>query len=294
MATEGQKRYALRLLMTPDVGTEEDLDLVVELLAPEQTPKIQSYAVSALERRGDSAAIKRLLTDLDTRAPERQAGVLESLFRLPGGSVKLLEKIERGELPATLLDARKQQRLRSASDPQVAARAKKLFAAAPDADRGRVLKAHEHIAGLDGDPRRGKLLFDKQCAACHQLAGVGHAIGSNLATLRDRTPESLLVAILDPNRAVEPRYLEYQIETLEGRLFTGLILSESEAYVVLGTADGKQHTIPRQQIGELRTNGRSLMPEGLEKELSPQQLADVIAFVATGGNLVTHNPPDSG
>ena len=294
MATEGQKRYALRLLMTPDVGTEEDLDLVAELLAPEQTPTIQSYAVSALERRGDSAAIKRLLAGLDTRAPERQAGVLESLFRLPGGPSRLLKKIEQGELPATLLDTRKQQRLRSASDSQLAARAEKLFTAAPDVNRGRVLKAHEHVAGLDGDPRRGKLLFDKQCAACHQLAGVGHAIGSNLAALRDRTPESLLVAILDPNRAVEPRYLEYQIETLEGRLFTGLILSESEAYVVLGTADGKQHRISRQQIGELRTNGRSLMPEGLEKELSPQQLADVIAFVATGGNLVTHNPPDSG
>ena len=58
------------------------------------------------------------------------------------------------------------------------------------------------------------------------------------------------------------------------------------------TTDGKQHTMPRSQITDLRTSGRSLMPEGLEKELSAQQLADLIAFVATAGSV--ENPPDPG
>ena len=71
-------------------------------------------------------------------------------------------------------------------------------------------------------------------------------------------------------------------------------MSESEANVVLATADGKKHTMPRQQIVDLRTSGQSLMPEGLEKELSPQQLADVMAFVAAGGSVATDHPPDSG
>ena len=123
---------------------------------------------------------------------------------------------------------------------------------------------------------------------------MGQAIGSDLANLRDRTAASLLVAILDPNRAVEPRYFEYEIETDEGRLLTGLILSESETHVVLATADGKQHAMPRGQIEALRTNGRSLMPEGLEKELSPQQIADVIAYVAASGQSVETDPPDPG
>ncbi|MDG2409244.1 MAG: c-type cytochrome, partial [Pirellulales bacterium] len=180
------------------------------------------------------------------------------------------------------------------ADVSIANRAKALFETAPDKDRGRVLEQHAHVASLQGDPLRGKGLFEKQCSTCHELAGMGRAIGSNLATLRDRTPEALMVAILDPNRAVEPRYLEYQVENAEGRIFSGLILSESEANVVLATADGKKHTMPRQQIVDLRTSGQSLMPEGLEKELSPQQLADVIAFVAAGGSVATDHPPDSG
>ncbi len=293
-ATEQQKRYALRLLMTSDLGTQDDLVLVAQLLSPEQTPLIQSYAVSALERRGDSAAIEQLLAELNTRAPERRALLLESIFRLPRGPAMLLEKIEQGALNASLLDTKRKQRLRNASDSTIANRARKLFDTPPDLDRVRVLKDHQQVASLKGDPLLGKILFEKQCSACHQLEGIGHAIGPNLATLRDRTPESLLISILDPNRAVEPRYLEYQIENVDGRIFSGLIISESEANVVLATGDGKQHTMPRQHIVDLRTNGQSLMPEGLEKEISPQQLADVIAFVAISGNLVKDNPPDPG
>ena len=182
--------------------------------------------------------------------------------------------------------------MRNASDASVAKRSEAVFDTAPDPDRLRVLADHAEVANLEGDPLRGRDLFAKQCSACHALAGIGHALGSDLTTLRDRTPESLLVAILDPNRAVEPRYQEYQVETAAGRILSGLIMSESEGSVVLATADGKKHAMPRTQIVDFRTSGRSLMPEGLEKELSPQQLADLIAFVAAGGSVT--NPPDPG
>ena len=291
-ATDEQKRYALRLLMTADLGTDQDLDLVAALLSPEQPPILQSYAVSALERRGDQSAIERLLADLEARPPEQRAAILECLFRLPAGPAMLLEKLEQGQLPVSLLDARRKHRLRNAPDASIAKRAESIFDTAPDPDRLRVLADHAHVTNLEGDSLRGKAVFEKQCSACHALAGMGHALGSDLTTLRDRTPESLLIAILDPNRAVEPRYQEYQVETAAGRVLSGLILSESEASVILATADGKHHAMPRTQIVDLRTSGRSLMPEGLEKELSAQQLADLIAFVATAGSV--ENPPDPG
>ena len=293
-ATERQKRYALRLLMTPGVGSEEDFNRVGALLSSGNAPLLQAYAVSALERCGDAAATECLLTDLDTRAPERRRDILETLFRLPEGPSRLLDKIEQGGLPPSILDARKRQRLQRASDSNVADRANKLFTSSPNTDRDRVVREHQHIGKLVGNSVSGKVIFEKKCASCHRLDGVGQAIGSDLENLRDRTAASLLVAILDPNRAVEPRYLEYEIETDEGRVFTGLILSESETHVVLATADGKQHAMPRGQIEALRTNGRSLMPEGLEKELSPQQIADVIAYVAASGQSVETDPPDPG
>jgi len=293
-ASAKQKRYALRLLMTPGVGTSEDLDRVAEFLSPRYPPLLQAYAVSALERRGDVAAIERLLADLNARGPERRRSILETLFRLPNGPSRLLEKIEQGVLSASILDARKKQQLQRSSDVNVASRAEQLFTASPSPDRDRVVLEHQHVAQLVGNPSSGKIVFEKKCASCHRLDGVGQAIGSDLANLRDRTVTSLLVAILDPNRAVEPRFFEYEIETEEGRLLTGLILSESESHVVLATGDGKQHTMPRRQIAALRTSGRSLMPEGLEKEISPQQLADLMAYVAASGVSSQAGPPDSG
>lgn len=292
--TGERKRFALRLLMTPGLGSEGDLDLVAGLLSPQCSPETQSFAASALERRGDPAAIERLLGSLNEQPPALRSAVLDILFRLKEGPTRLLEEIDQGTLPPSLLDASRRRRLMEHQAADVRRRAEQVFAVELDRDRDQVLKDHRHVAGLLGDPVHGREVFEKQCAACHRLGEIGHPIGSDLTTLRDRTPAALLIAILDPNRAVEPRYQEYELETREGRIFTGVILSETGNHVVLGTADGKRHTILREQIEQLRTNSRSLMPEGLEKDLSEQQLADVIAYVARGGQVPAPDRPDEG
>ena len=92
----------------------------------------------------------------------------------------------------------------------------------------------------------------------------------------------MLVAILDPNRAVEARYIAYIAVTKSGVNYTGLLANETGNSVTLVSQDGKKHTILRTELEALSSTDKSAMPEGLEKDLKPQDVADVIAHLRAG------------
>ena len=100
-----------------------------------------------------------------------------------------------------------------------------------------------------------------------------------LETIRHWTADELLVNILDPNREVSPNYFEYVVALDDGRVITGMIASETPSSITLRRAEGVQETILRANISEIATPGKSLMPEGLEKKISVQEMADVLAFL---------------
>jgi len=88
-----------------------------------------------------------------------------------------------------------------------------------------------------------------------------------------------LINILDPNREAQPNFMTYTLVTVEGRVLTGIVAAETANTVTLTRAEGKQDIVPRSRIEMLVSNGKSLMPEGLEKELSPRALRDVVAWI---------------
>jgi putative heme-binding domain-containing protein len=122
-------------------------------------------------------------------------------------------------------------------------------------------------------------VFVKVCATCHQAEGRGIDVGPNLATVTGRSAEDLLVHILDPNREVAPNYVNYNIATNDGRVMSGIIGEESATAIVLKRAEGASDVISRDKIEAITSTGVSLMPEGLEKGFSAQDLANLIAFL---------------
>ncbi len=97
--------------------------------------------------------------------------------------------------------------------------------------------------------------------------------------MQNKSPADLLIAILDPSREAQPNYVAYTLVTLQGTVYSGIIASESAAGVTLRRAEGKEDHVLRSQIDELTSTGKSLMPEGLEKDIPPDQMADIIAFI---------------
>jgi putative heme-binding domain-containing protein len=119
----------------------------------------------------------------------------------------------------------------------------------------------------------------KNCAACHQQDAARKNAAPNLATLQDRSPGTLLVAILDPNRAVQPNYVAYTLATRDGQDYTGVIVGETASGVTLRRAGGEEDTILRGNIVKLASTGLSLMPEGFESGIDEQQMADLVRYL---------------
>src|SRR5690606_25838020 len=130
-----------------------------------------------------------------------------------------------------------------------------------------------------GDATRGRAVFEKQCATCHQVGSLGKPIGPSLAAMKNRGAEAIVTNVLDPNREVNPQFVSYSIVTAQGRSLSGMISSETATSLTLRQADGREVVVLRIDIEELRSTGLSLMPEGLEKQIDPQQMADLVQFL---------------
>ena len=130
-----------------------------------------------------------------------------------------------------------------------------------------------------GDPLKGKLVFQKNCATCHKVAGLGVDVGPDISDTRTKTPEGLLVDILMPNAAIDNNYVNYQVTLKDGRVLTGMIASETGTSLTLKRAENQTETVLRADVDEIVSTGQSLMLEGLEKGISVAEMADLLAFL---------------
>jgi len=260
-------------------ASPEDLRTLTSLFEARQPAAIQVAAVDALASRGHPQAPQLLLANWPARAPALRARILDALLARPTWTAALLSAMEDKVVSADEIDARLRQQLLQHRDAEIRERSARLLAASTNGDRERVLAEYRRHGTLPGDVPRGREVFQKSCSACHRLDGIGKQVGPDLISLTDKSPEALLVALLDPNRAVEDKFRSYVALTVDGRQLAGMIAGETATSVTLAAADGKEHVLLRTELDELRSTGKSLMPDGLEKDLSPQAVADVIAFV---------------
>ena len=158
-------------------------------------------------------------------------------------------------------------------------RAADLLGDSAKTPRSEIVGRYKPSLELKGDAKRGLAVFQRKCATCHLAGTTGHNVGPSIASMGVKHPDEYLLAILDPNREVDPRYLNYTVNTTDGRVTSGIIAAETATAVTLKRADGQTETILRSQIEELSSTGQSLMPEGVEQKVSQQEMADLIAFL---------------
>lgn len=274
---------AARLLGRRSEDRQADLAALAALLVPQAPGELQSAAAAALARIDDPRAPEALLAGWRGHAPALREQILEGLLSRSAGVEALLARLEARQVAAADLGSTRRARLLRLPDAGLRARAERALAGAIDANRQQVIDALRGVLDAPGDAAAGAAVFAKRCAACHRLRDQGHAVGPDLAALTDNSPQSLLVAILDPNRAVETKFLEYTAATGDGRTLTGMLAAETATSITLLGQENRQQTLLRNEIETLQASGRSLMPEGIEKDLAPRELADVIAYVRSTG-----------
>jgi putative membrane-bound dehydrogenase-like protein len=275
-APEASRRAALSLL-----GRQSsDIELLGKLTGPANPPGVQSAALAALTRVSADGVAETLLGGWKSFTPALRDQALDVLMGRPAWRDRLLAALEKREVLPAHLDATRRQRLVEHRDAKVRERAKKIFTDLTSPDRANVIKEYMYAPlVLKGDSAKGKQVFARVCSTCHRLEGVGHSVGPELWALVNKSPAALMQEILDPNRNLDSRYVQYLAVTTRGQTFAGLLRTETATSITLLMQDGKTQTLLRTDLEELASTGKSLMPEGLEKELSKQDMADLLAYL---------------
>lgn len=281
---ESDRELAIRVLGRGVDGQEQDLQLLGSLVSPRHPRNVQLASVDSLATLNLPGVSELLLSNWKQQSPAIQSRIVQILLSRLEWTQDLMHALEDKRVTANDLDATTRLRLAKHADKGIAARASKILAHQTTESRQKVLSDYAQVHNLKGDAVRGAELFVKKCTACHQYRGQGNAIGANLATLQDRSTRVLLTAILDPNQAVEGKYRTYTAVLKDGRTLSGMVVEESATNITMAASNGTAQTLLRNDIDEFVGNGISFMPEGLEKDLTPQDLADVIAYLQS-------NPP---
>jgi putative heme-binding domain-containing protein len=254
---------------------------LLTLVDTQQPSEVQAGAVRALGGMTDPVISASLLAEdrfpayTPTLREEVLAAMLSSSQHLPG----LLAAIEAEIVPTSAIDSLRRKRLTEHRDPAIRERAAKLFSAGAPGDRAKVYEEYKSVLALSPDPENGRLAFKKVCAGCHRLDREGSPVGPDLFGIRNQPKEAILMHILIPEAEITPGFAAYALETKSGRVLTGLIASETPTSVTLRQQLGKGETVLRSDIEQLVSSKLSLMPQALEKTLTKQELADLVAYL---------------
>ncbi|MEX0585103.1 MAG: c-type cytochrome, partial [Pirellulales bacterium] len=264
------------------LGSLDDVrSLMASLLDNRQPQELQIAAIETLGQFNAPQVAETIVAAWPGMSPRVRTQATELMFARPERLNALLAAVEQGKVSPTELDPARIKLLQSHANAKLAERAKKVFASVQISKRNEVIDAYRSALAMPGDRARGQAVFKKICAACHKLEGQGHEIGPNLATMLSRGPEAILVNVLDPNREVNPQYVNYVLVTGDGRSLTGMIAAETATSVTLRRAEGASDTVLRVHIEELQSTRLSIMPEGVEKQVDPQGMADLLAYLTT-------------
>ncbi len=233
-------------------------------------------SLSSFKGHGIGPGVLKSYTGM-TAAGRRVA--LDVMAADPSRAALLLDAIGGGTVARADLDPARVDRLRRHADAGVRKRAVSILAGLVPKARRTVIQKYRVSLGQDGDPRRGREVFRKNCTACHRVDRLGVDVAPDISDTRRWSREQLLLSILDPNRAVDSNYFSYSVVTNSGVVHTGLVASETPTAVSLKQPEGKIVSVLRADIDVLKSNGVSLMPEGLEKNVSRGQMADLLSFL---------------
>ncbi len=278
---ESAERRAAYLEIVAFANFEDRKELLYDLLNNQVPKLVQTGALRQLWESRDPTVAGRLIEIWPKLGPEARTAAGNILLYQDQNHDELLTALEDGQLSLGEfnLHLERRRRLLWSEDEDIKKRAEALFNDAGVVKRKDVITQMKPALALQGKSAKGKLLYDELCSQCHQMSGQGQNVGPDLTEIFRKSAESLLHDILDPNAAVDTRYLNHTLETLDGTIYSGMVANENDAEVTLRLMGGTDQSVARSEIKSLTSTGFSLMPEGLESGLEQQDFADLLAFL---------------
>ncbi len=293
-APEDRRIQALKAVISgggKNRGAQKLLKPVAEALADRGRGSIgfRSQVLAALGGLPDSAVATTVLQQYPQMEPGLKPKAIELLTSRSAWAKPLLEEVAAGRVAASALNVNQIRKLLSSRDPELVAAVKKRWGSIRtdrNPQREQVLtEMRQLIRSTKGDPHAGVKVYTKLCAQCHKFHGRGYEVGPEITRNGRASFDQLLSNVFDPSLVIGASYQARTVLTDDGRVITGLLEEDNDRRVVLKVQGGKREVVPRSSIDEMAVSKLSLMPEGIEKQLSKQEIADLFAY------LVLDRPP---
>ena len=134
--------------------------------------------------------------------------------------------------------------------------------------------------------RRGQAVFNgtkAACSSCHAIGYLGGKVGPDLTQIgKIRTERDLLESIVFPSASFVRSYEPVQVTTKSGKMYNGLVRQDTSDEIVLATGVNQEARIARDDIEEIQPSKVSVMPAGLDQQLTVRELAEKLRFNSTG------------
>ncbi len=200
-----------------------------------------------------------------------------------GWAIQLLEAIDERAIDPRTVPREIVEKLLLLADARINELTTRHFGAITPATSAELQSHVRRLAAVvrsgPGVPKPGKQVFLDQCARCHTLFGKGGRVGPDLTTYRRDDLEAMLLNIVNPSAEIREGYASQVVATTDGRTLCGVVVEQDRNMVVMRGGDGKEMTLARDMIEEIKPTRASLMPEGLLESLGEQQVRDLLAYL---------------
>ncbi len=287
--SDSERANAVKQLVSFQPTSDDAVSGVLALITPKTSSELAAQFIAALSGSQAAALGPQLVEQAPAFSPTVRSAAMRLLVTRPATTTVFLKAVEDGKLQLSELSLDQKQALSNHPDRAIRERARKLLSQTgglPNADREKVVKELHHLTEVKGDVALGKEVFKKQCAKCHMHTGEGTRIGPDLTGMAVHPKHELLTHILDPSRSVEGNFRIYTVALEDGRVMSGMLAGESKTAIEIIDTEAKRHAIPREDIEQLVGSTKSLMPEGFEKQVKPEEIVNLLEFLTARGQFM--------
>jgi putative heme-binding domain-containing protein len=281
--SEGRRLQALDALI--GTGDASVLDFAGRTIVDREngSTKFRGEILGALGRLDTPRVAEVVLNAFPRLDPDLKPRAVELLTQRAAWTLALLDAVDRKDVAASALNVNQVRKLAASKDRGLADRVRSTWGIVREARnpaREKVIaEMKAFLNDAHGDPRAGAKVFQNVCGQCHKMYGEGQEVGPEITLNGRASYEQLLSNVFDPSLVIGPAYQATTVATADGRVLTGLVVEDSPQRLVLKLQGGKLETIPKSAVEESKLSPLSMMPEGLESQVTSRELADLFAFI---------------
>lgn len=284
-----KQMFQAMLLVQPSIAGEALVPLLEDLRTDQPLDAgFRDIVLDAGISRASQETIQKIVAALPSLKSNQQASIAERMCQKRETAEALLAQIVDGKLRKELISPNRVRLLAADKNESIRGAVAKIWgnvSAESSKEREDVINRVANGLRWDarGDAEKGWVVYDRICGQCHLMHGRGNEVGPNITANGRGSYEQLLVSVFNPSLVIGDAYKSVTLRTVDGTVVTGLLIEKTDKRTVIKVQGGKEQVIAADDIEEFKQDKKSLMPEGIENQLTPQELADLFALLTLEG-----------